>query len=606
MDPAHASPDRLPPDATRLLEHEDAAHEKRNWVRLTFDCNNHCVFCLDTLSHDGQMRDPEDVKRQILDGARKGATRLILSGGEPTMHPRYVDFIRLGARAGYRKIQTVTNGRMFAYRAFLTRCLDAGLSELTFSIHGPNARIHDALVGVKGAFDQELQGLQNALEDGRPVVNIDIVLNRANVRHVPEMLERFLALGVREFDLLHVIPFGNAYREGREVLFYDLEALRPYLLAAFAYARRPDVHLWLNRFPVQHLEGFEHLIQDPYKLHDEVKGRKEEYHRLLTQGVDLDCREPARCKLCYLQQLCDTLYAARDQGAAGAFTAVRVDTTWEARQGPVWGGDPAGSKRARPAPDTATEQLADERARRRLPLAPTAPGPVSIEAQAARAGATVLRLETTDILRAREELRRFPSVRALDLTLDDDAGLAQALTPEGTLDGRQLLRVRASTPERAQALLALPHAFEVLVALSTLTAPWLLALPAAPARLALAQPTYERLSDSARMDVDLRAFFQRFLHPVPVVGVPACVTGRAPRPEPPTLDATMHQPDGQLEVFRFTRRYILDHYRTRSLRCRPCIHHDGCEGMQINYIRAHGYGLLQPVLPDGALAAAAE
>ena len=32
------------------------------------------------------------------------------------------------------------------------RCLDAGLSEVTMSLHGPNARIHDALVGVKGAF----------------------------------------------------------------------------------------------------------------------------------------------------------------------------------------------------------------------------------------------------------------------------------------------------------------------------------------------------------------------------------------------------------------------------------------------------------------------
>ena len=72
----------------KVIEHEEAAHEKRNWVRLTFDCNNHCVFCLDTLSHDGNMRDANEVKDQILDGARKGAQRLILSGGEPTMHPR--------------------------------------------------------------------------------------------------------------------------------------------------------------------------------------------------------------------------------------------------------------------------------------------------------------------------------------------------------------------------------------------------------------------------------------------------------------------------------------------------------------------------------------
>ena len=48
-------------------EHEAAAHQKRNWVRLTFDCNDHCIFCLDTDAHDGRMRDVESVKRQILD-----------------------------------------------------------------------------------------------------------------------------------------------------------------------------------------------------------------------------------------------------------------------------------------------------------------------------------------------------------------------------------------------------------------------------------------------------------------------------------------------------------------------------------------------------------
>src|SRR5262250_2051317 len=80
--------------ADKIAGHEDAAHEKRNWVRLTFDCNNRCVFCLDSDTHDGEIRDREEVKQQILDGKRNGATRLILSGGEPTIHPQYVDFVK--------------------------------------------------------------------------------------------------------------------------------------------------------------------------------------------------------------------------------------------------------------------------------------------------------------------------------------------------------------------------------------------------------------------------------------------------------------------------------------------------------------------------------
>jgi len=619
----------------RVAEHEEAAHEKRNWVRLTFDCNNHCVFCLDTLSHDGQMRDPEDVKRQILDGARKGAQRLILSGGEPTMHPRYVDFIRLGKLARYRKIQTVTNGRMFGYRDFLLKCLDAGLDEITFSVHGPNARIHDALVGVKGAFDQEVQGIQNALEDGRPIVNIDVVINRGNVKHLRETLEKFIAMGVREYDLLHVIPFGNAYREGRHVLFYDLEEMRPYLLEAFAFARRPDVHIWLNRFPVQHLEGFEDLIQDPYKLNDEVKGRKEEYHRLLTEGVDLDCRDPARCKLCYLQNVCDTLYDVRDRVAARRFEVVRVDTEWESHQGPVWGGDPASSKRARVdhvtnhfegagAPSAVAPELSPEgtattaaveiavtsegaRPRLRLPVmgngvpstvSSSPAGPVAIPQLVADARASVLHVVAPDLARAMPEITRFDGVRELVLELTDTTALAAALEAGDTLAGRRVRQVRVMDADQARALLALDHGFEVSVALTRATAPWLGSLTEVPARLAIHQPTWERLTESARNDVDLREFFGRFGHAVPVEGVPACVLGRQPRARPSTLDTTMLQPDGQIEVFRYIKRYILADYRSKSLRCGPCVHRDGCEGMHINYIRAHGYGVMQPVLAD--------
>src|SRR5205807_1270909 len=160
------------------------------------------------------------------------------------------------------------------------------------------------------------------------------------------MLELFISWGVREFDLLQVVPFGRAFTEGRESLFYDLEELRPHLLKAFEYAKRPDIHMWLNRFPPQHLEGFEHLIQDPYKLNDEVRGRKEEFARLLDEGTALDCREPARCKYCYLERLCDRLEGVRADVAQGDFEIVRVDSEWEAMQEPVFGGDPASARRA--------------------------------------------------------------------------------------------------------------------------------------------------------------------------------------------------------------------------------------------------------------------
>jgi len=580
--------------ADKVSSHEDAAHEKRNWVRLTFDCNDHCIFCLDSEAHNGDMRDRDDVKRQILDGRRAGATRLILSGGEPTIHPSYVEFVHLGRQAGYSKIQTVTNGRMFSYGDFLERCLDAGLSEITFSIHGPNAKVHDALVGTKGAFEQEMTGLRSALAHrsasphGLPIVNIDIVVNRGNVRVLPEMLGLFYGMGVKEFDLLQVVPFGRAFTDGRDTLFYDLAEMRPYIQEALAFSKKPDVHIWMNRFPPQHLEGYEHLIQDPYKLNDEVRGRKEEYARLLDEGTWLDCREPARCKYCYLQRLCDTLEGVIATVDEKRFDVVRVDADWEAKQPPVFGGDPASARRSKEE-----AQRAAQNGKRGLPLFEAKRVTTTLEALVDASSATTLLVCAPSVARALEQVARFPRLVQVDLELEDYAGLSEALG--GALQGRTVTRVAATTPAQAVELLAIDAPFEVTLALTRETAAWLLSLAEVPARIALRQPNYERLTEASANDVDLRDFFARFTHEVPVDNVPACILGREPRAPRALLDTAMMTPAGRLEIFRYTRRYILEAYRTKSLRCTTCAHFEECDGMHVNYVRAHGYGVMQPV-----------
>ncbi|MEM7607950.1 MAG: radical SAM protein [Myxococcota bacterium] len=562
--------------------HEAAAHQKRNWVRLTFECNDRCIFCLDSDAHDGRMRDPQEVKAQILDGRRKGAERLILSDGEPTIHPRYADFIRLGRLAGYDRIQTVTNGRMFKYRPFLTRCLDEGLQEITFSIHGPNARIHDALVGVKGAYDEEIEGLRNAFEDGRPIINVDICVNRGNVKQLPAMIEGLYAMGVREFDLLHVIPFGNAWRDGKDVLFYDLDAMQPVLTEAFSWAHKPGVHLWLNRFPVRHLEGFHGLIQDPYKLNDEIRGRKEEFANWVSTGEPLDCREPRRCGHCYLNHVCDTFEAVQQELLEPSFDRLRIDANLEMRLPPVYGGDPASKKK-----------------KRRLPMAQLSYPP--LPEQVRRANANVLRVAADTIAQARGAVAHFEGDGGAFETLELE--LRAPITDVAELDPllERLSLVDVVEAADAKALLGLATSLRVGLALTKDSAPWLLDLREAPKGLELYQPAYERVSEAVARDVDLQTFFAEFTLPVAVRGVPRCVAGGRVVDEVPTLDGAMLEANGRLEAFRFIRRYIDAEYRTKSLRCRECVEYEGCSGVHINQVRAHGFAMMVPLAPsDGA------
>ncbi len=578
----------------KQIDHEAAAHEKRNWVRLTSMCNNKCTFCLDALAHNETMGSEEEIRQRIYEGRKNGATRLILSGGEPTIHPSFIKFVKYGQLAGYRRIQTVTNGRMFSYPEFLTRALEAGLHEITFSIHGADAKVHDALVGVKGAFDEEVEGLRRALADGRPIVNIDVCLNRGNIRRLPELLDRFIAMGVREFDLLHIIPFGNAWdRANRDALVYDIDEAMPYIQAALAYSERPDIHIWFNRFPPPYLEHYEHLIQDPYKLVDEVRGRFEEYELWITRRMPLSCREPDRCPRCYLQNVCDTLEQTMDRVHDDGFDAFRVRAGGEtvpapADYGRLWicAGDAAAARRLA---GTGDERL-------------------------------ILELESYD-------------------------GFVEALQTAAGFAGR-VERVIVEKPSELDALLAAPFDFEVQCRLTTANAGHVMATYAAGhPRLSLTVPNYELASEAATRIPNLEEFFGRYTAAIPVENVPACILGRAPRPRLRVLDSSVlrseHAPKptlrpgdtggrasllaavdqlttgnpaahgmlligplaklqpkvtkGPLDAFGFVREYIRDGYYTRSRRCESCAVETDCPGLHVNTVRAYGYRWLKPV-----------
>jgi hypothetical protein len=471
-----------------------------------------------------------------------------------------------------------------------------------------------------------MKGLRGALADGRPIVNIDIVINRANVKHLPEMLRLFTEMGVKEFDLLQVVPFGRAFTDGRDTLFYDLAEARPYLQEALAYSKRPDLHLWLNRFPPQHLEGYEHLIQDPYKLNDEVRGRKEEFAKLLDDGEWLDCRQPERCKYCYLERLCGTLDGVLGRLEQRAFDVVRVDLSWEEQQPAVFGGDPASGKRARlqaagkaaatasaasgaspagdagqaaePPPDPAPDPaIARMKGKRPLPMlaSPKRAPPDTLEVALRDAKASTLWVVSPDLARVRRELELLPTLATIELELEDWSGIEDAFV-NGAIEGRALSRVVTRRAVDAERLLAIDGGFDVVLELRRENEGWLLGLERAPARLVLRQPSYERLTEAKANDLDLHAFFARFRHDVPIEDVPACIVGRAPRGRPTVLDTAMTDAAGKLEIFRYTRRYLLEHYRTKSLRCRDCVHDASCDGLHVNFVRAHGYAPMRPVL----------
>jgi hypothetical protein len=205
-----------------------------------------------------------------------------------------------------------------------------------------------------------------------------------------------------------------------------------------------------------------------------------------------------------------------------------------------------------------------------------------------------------DLASARAAIAKLPTLTRLELELDD-ASDALAAMAGGMLDGRRVTKMIARDRASAAALLATgeAHDFELVVQLHRDTAAWLLEQGTLPSRLSLRHDGVERRSEELEHGLPLAPFFAelraRCGRIPPTDGVPACILGEPPRLRPPTFDTTMATPDGNLEIDRYARRFVLDHYRVKSLRCRTCRETATCRGVPVNYVRARGFAELVPI-----------
>jgi MoaA/NifB/PqqE/SkfB family radical SAM enzyme len=532
---------------TDPIERESASREKRHWVRLTRCCNNRCVFCHDSEVQDGVLRDTTELEAEIRAGRTQGAERLILSGGEPTLHPRFVDLVRLGRKVGYSWIQVVSNGRRFSYPQFARSVREAGLDEATFSMHGHEARLHDELVAVSGAFDQSIRGME-LLQQAGCVVNVDIVLNTKNISHLVDILSYFSARHVREFDLLWLVPFGRAWKN-RDWLFVEPALSASWIKKGIRYAKRKGLVVWTNRLPPEILEGAEEFIQDPHKIHDEVNGRRAELDAWLNRGRRLRCREPERCRHCFLAQFCDFAEAVKkDLGDSRSFIQIVFE--------------PADLSRSLP------RRASHVRVRCR---------------------------KMSDAVRFVEQLKEQKKKLSC-LVFEIDEPPSERLLDRAKSLSRELV-VATSSPQAIRKLRSLHGvSLEVIIHRRSVDARNLRLISGT--RLSLA--SFESYSQLSREGCDPAQVMRRVGNiPIYLDNIPICV-----RPDNAfsrfyrVIGRNCMTEKNSFDLDALAGWFVREGYRVRSIRCKTCRFSETCRGFPIDYIRRFGFSLCRPI--DGS------
>lgn len=307
-----------------LLNKEEIASEKRYWLRTTRRCNNHCLFCHDSEVQNGEIIETQKLKKEIEEASKSGYTRLILSGGEPTLHPDIFELIKFAKVCGFNWIQIITNGRMFAYSDFTNKAIASGLNEVTISFHSYIERISERLTDIKGSFTQTIMGINN-LKKYNIVLSLDIVINNLNIKHLKDTIEFFHNnFNITEFDLLHLTPFGRAFENYKILKVEPYQEMRA-LKEAIDYAQKNNIVIWTNRVPPNLLEENEEYIQDPHKILDEIYGRSEIFKHYLENGI-LQCRNIKRCKDCFVYEFCEFLIEIRTRFLKRRIERIEITT----------------------------------------------------------------------------------------------------------------------------------------------------------------------------------------------------------------------------------------------------------------------------------------
>jgi MoaA/NifB/PqqE/SkfB family radical SAM enzyme len=185
---------------------------------LTERCNSRCITC------DYWRTGRSDVSlgsvKRLLPSLTQLQTRLVLiSGGEPLVHPEWVEIAQLLGAQGLQ-LWLLTSGLSLGKHAPRATRL---FNSITVSLDGTDRPTYAAIRGLD-AFDNVCAGIQACAAQGAPV-GLRVTVQRSNYEQLPRFVSLARQLGARQVSFL-AVDVANPHAFGRSDDFTRNLALR--------------------------------------------------------------------------------------------------------------------------------------------------------------------------------------------------------------------------------------------------------------------------------------------------------------------------------------------------------------------------------------------
>ncbi len=154
-------------------------------IDLTNRCDLRCPVCFANSDARGYVYEPtfEQVVGMLRTyrSTRPAAGRAVqFSGGEPTLHPRFLDCLRAAGDMGFSHVQLATNGLRFAREAdFARRCAEAGLHDVYLQFDGVTDEVYEQTRGRR-MMAEKLRAVERIMATDMKIVLVPTVVRGIN------------------------------------------------------------------------------------------------------------------------------------------------------------------------------------------------------------------------------------------------------------------------------------------------------------------------------------------------------------------------------------------------------------------------------------------
>jgi MoaA/NifB/PqqE/SkfB family radical SAM enzyme len=181
---------------------------KRIELFIVNKCNNRCIFCSESERMIQGEMNIQEIEKILKNGVKKNIKLVHLMGGEPTLHSKFIEILKLAKNLGY-SIYLISNGFQFSDKNF---CLASFpyIDELGFSLHGHNLLLHEHHVKTPGSFNKLLKALNNAKKYYKGRLFINITVTNLNVGKLLEIATLANQYQIVEIRFLNLVPSGLA------------------------------------------------------------------------------------------------------------------------------------------------------------------------------------------------------------------------------------------------------------------------------------------------------------------------------------------------------------------------------------------------------------